>query len=206
MTISEADWLRILSDMGVRSKTAAQWAGPFADECQPDKFSAGMADLLDFLPQVLHETWMLERMEENLAYNAERLVQVWPSRFPSVAAAAPYAFAPQRLANFVYANRMGNGPPESGDGYAFRGRGLVQLTGRAAYARVGDLVGQDLTVVPDLAIQPHYAIQIGIAWWEGTIPDSMLSDQVAMRRKVNGGTLGLSEVVALREKLVEVMT
>jgi putative chitinase len=202
-TLSDKDWLGILSDVGVRATTAAEWAGPCADELQPEMFSAGMPDLQSFFAQYLYETAMLEKLEESLQYTAERIVQVWPSRFPNTAAALPYMYAPQKLANFVYANRMGNGAPESGDGWNYRGRPM--LTGRAAYARVGDLIGQDLLGLPHLIQQPHYGLQAMRAWWEGTIPDGVLSDQAQIRRRVQGGSEGLAHCVALHDKLQEIL-
>lgn len=200
---SDADWLRILDAMGVRAFTAAKWASPFADEVQPEKFSAGEADLIEWLPEILHESAMLESVEERLTYNPERIREVWPSRFPTVASAIPYSQNPVKLANFVYANRMGNGDVASGHGYLYRGRCPIQLTGRDAYIHIGTIVGQDLEYVPELMAQPHYGLQAAIAWWEDRIPDSMLSDQVKLRRRVNGSTLGLEKVTALRSKLVE---
>lgn len=203
--ITDADWLRILSGMGVRPFTAAKWMSPFADEVQAEKFSQGEADMLDFLPQILYESALLECMEERLTYNPERICAVWPARFPTLASAIPCSMNPVRLANTVYADRMGNSNYASGDGYTFRGRGCIQLTGRAAYAHVGDLMGQDLTVTPELMVQPHYALEAAIAWWENSIPDSMLGDQVRLRRRVNGSTEGLDHVAVLRMKLVEVL-
>jgi putative chitinase len=202
---SGADWDRMLSSMGVRPQTAVKWAQPFAAEVQADRFSAGEADLLDWLPQILHESAMLECVEERLTYNPERIVRVWAGRFPSTADALPYAMQPTRLANKVYANRMGNGDEASGDGWTYRGRGPIQVTGRANYAAMGERIGQDLLSVPDLLCQPHYGLQAAIAWWEGNVPDGILSDQVKLRRRVNGGTLGLDHVVALRERLAEVL-
>lgn len=203
MTFSDADWLRILSQLGVRPTTAAEWAAPFADEIQPERFSAGMDDLQAFVPQILHEYALLEKTEESLVYTAERICAVWPSRFPTLASATPYAFAPQKLANTVYANRMGNGPPESGDGYRYRGRPM--LTGRAAYGHVGDMIGQDLLDLPELIQQPHYGLIAMRAWWEGDIPDAILGDQTKIRRRVQGGTLGLEHCIALHDKLCEVL-
>jgi len=89
------------------------------------------------------------------------------------------------------------------DGYRYRGRSPIQLTGRAAYAHVGDLVGQDLLEVPELACECRYGLEIAIAWWEDRIPDEMLGDQVRLRRRVNGGTLGLEHVAGLRVRLSE---
>jgi putative chitinase len=203
--ITDADWRRILSGLGVRPFTVEKWVSPFADEVQLEKFSAGEADLLDWLPQILHESAMLECVEERLTYNPERICAVWPSRFPTMASAIPYAHNPVKLANKVYASRMGNGDEASGNGYLYRGRGPIQLTGKDAYIHVGDLMGQDLQYIPELMAQPRYGLEAAIAWWESRIPDSMLSDQVKLRRRVNGGTLGLDHVTALREKMVEVL-
>lgn len=201
MTLSDHDWLRILSDLGVRPTTAAEWAAPFADEIQPEKFSDGMTDLQCFLPQVLHEFAMMERLEEGMWYTPERICAVWPSRFPTMASAIPYSHSPAKLANLVYGGRMGNTEP--GDGWMFRGRPM--LTGRATYSRIGDLIGQDLTVMPDLIQQPHYALIAALAWWESTVPDACLSDQALIRRRVQGGTLGLEHCIALHDKLIQIL-
>lgn len=202
-TFSDTDWLRILSGLGVRPTTAAEWAAPFADEIQPERFSDGMEDFKAFLPQVLHEHSMLERTEECLSYNPERICAVWPGHFPTLASAVPYSHSPQKLANVVYANRMGNGPEASGDGYRFRGRPM--LTGRLTYMRIGDKIGQDLTVNEDLLCQPHYCLIAEREWWEDTIPDACLSDQAKIRRRVQGGTLGLDHCIALHDKLAELL-
>lgn len=154
-------------------------------------FSQGDDELDDFLGQVIHESMGLTRMVENLDYSAERLVQVWPTRFPTVADARPYARNPEALANRVYGGRLGNTEP--GDGWRFRGRAPLQITGRANYIIVGDLVGQDLTVVPELLEQPRYALEACIAWWEDRVPDSIVGDPEKVTRRVNGGILGLAE-------------
>jgi putative chitinase len=113
----------------------------------------------------------------------------------------PYAHSPRALANKVYGGRMGN--IEVDDGFNFLGRCPVMITGRAAYEHVGDRIGQDLTVLPGLILQPHYGLQAAIGWWEGVIPDSMLSDQVKLRRKVNGGALGMEHVAQLAQRAQE---
>lgn len=200
MTFTDRDWLRILSQLGVRATTAAEWAAPFADEIQPEKFSAGIADLQDLLPQALHEFGMLEHLQEDLNYSAARICAVWPGRFPTTLEAAPYARNPEALANRVYGGRMGNTEP--GDGWRFRGRPM--LTGRATYERVGDLIGQDLVDLPELIEQPHYALIALRAWWENTVPDACLNDQVKIRRRVQGGALGLEHCAELAQKTREV--
>src|SRR5256885_1044045 len=96
--------------------------------------------LAHFLAQILHESGGLTIAEENLDYSARRMTQVWPRRFPTLADAAPYAHNPRTLAAKVYNGRMGN-RPGSDDGYSYRGRGLMQTTGRENYARMGRLCG-----------------------------------------------------------------
>lgn len=90
-----------------------------------------------FLAQVSVESGQLHRVEENLNYSAARLQVVWPRRFPNAAAAQPYAHDPEALANQTYANRLGNGNAASGDGWRYRGRGLMQTTGRSNYRAAG---------------------------------------------------------------------
>lgn len=186
-----SDWLAILLKCHVKAATALTWADVFADTIRDDTFSAGDKDLAPFLAQMLHETANLEQLTENLNYSAARILAVWPSRFASLADAQPFANNPQALANKVYGGRMGNTQP--GDGSAYRGRGMPMITGRANYIMVGDLIGQDLQIVPELLAQPHYALEAGIAWWESKIPDSMLADTVAITRVVNGGAIGLAQ-------------
>ena len=186
-------WATILMACGCDTVVANNWAPVFVATVKPTTFSAGDADIADFLGNVLHESGMLKRFEENLMYSSpQRLMAVWPTRFKTVQAAQPYVNNPKALANLVYGGRGGNYLPD--DGWTFRGRGPIQITFRGNYERIGKLVGQDLTSVPDLAAQPHFGLEICIAWWEDKIPDSMLGETTAIRQRVNGGTLGLDDV------------
>src|ERR1041385_1279298 len=97
-----------------------------------------------FLAQVAYESSELRRLVENLNYSAAGLRSTWPKRFPSDALARAYARQPERIANYVYANRLGNGDVASGDGWRFRGRGLLQVTGRSNYTAVGAALGLPL--------------------------------------------------------------
>ena len=93
------------------------------------KYGISNADIFhEFIANVLEESWEFGKLEENLNYRAERLVQVWPGRFPGIKTAEPYAHNPKKLADKVYGNRMGNSHP--GDGWLYRGSGCIQLTGR----------------------------------------------------------------------------
>ena len=119
-----------------------------------------------FLAQIAHESQGLTRLEENLNYSAQRLRQIFPRRFPTDAAANAVARQPEKIANTIYANRIGNGPPESGDGFRYRGRGFIQLTGRANYREFGRLLGLDLEGNPAQAATPAVAFRIAAAFWK----------------------------------------
>lgn len=192
------DWKRILLACGVKPATADKWSSVFAATVKPKSFSKGDEEIDEWLGNIIHESSHLERLEENLNYSAKRLTEVWPSRFPSIEAAQPFANNPRALANKVYGGRMGNTRPD--DGWLYRGRGPIQITGRDNYERVGNLMGQDLLGIPDLAAQPHFALEISIAWWEDRIPDSIINNETLVRRTVNGGTLGLKEVKEISVK------
>jgi putative chitinase len=115
------------------------------------------------LATAFHETGGLRDdvpPEENLNYSAEGLMATWPTRFTAAGTAAAYERQPERIANRVYASRMGNGDEASGDGWRFRGRGFVQLTGRENYRRLGELVGAVLETRPELAREPEIAARI----------------------------------------------
>ena len=191
MKRTAADWNHILIQCRVKPTIAAAWSVVFADTIKPGSFNQGDAELDDFLGQILHESHGLSQFCENLNYSPERLCQVWPTRFRTLADARPYARNPEALANKVYGGRMGNVEP--GDGWRFRGRAPIQITGRDNYAFVGDLMGQDLTVMPELLEQPRFALEACILWWEDRIPDSMLGDPERITKRVNGGLIGLAD-------------
>lgn len=186
-----SDWNRILVQCQVKPLTAAKWAAVFASEIQPGTFSAGDSEIDDFLGQILHESGKLEIMEENLNYSAPRMMQVWPKRFPTLSAAQVLAFKPEALANVVYGGRLGNNAP--GDGWKYRGRGLLQVTGKDNYTAVGKAIGVDLVALPELMATPAIALRASIAWWERNVPDSVMGDIVRVSKRVNGGTIGLDE-------------
>lgn len=158
-----------------------------------------------FLGTIKVETGGLSRLSENLNYSAARLPAVWPSRFHPLGAPdgrrlnpLDYARNPERLANAVYANRMGNGPVESGDGWRFRGRGAPQLTGRDAYVRAGLALRMDLVADPDKVLRPRPGAMVAAWFWssagKGRLP--VLADGWELeefRRIWNGGALGLEE-------------
>lgn len=156
--------------------------------------------LAHFLAQVAHESAGMTRREENLSYSAERLVAVWPSRFASIAIAMPYARNPQALANLVYGSRMGNAMP--GDGYLYRGRGLIQITGRGTYRSVGALCGIDLERHPEMALTDDGAAEsAGGFWtWKALNPLADADNLQAITNKINGGLNGLNDRAAWLSK------
>lgn len=190
-----AQWNQILVQCQVKPLTAAKWSAVFAAEIQPGTFSAGDSEIDDFLGQVLHESGKLEILVENLNYSAPRLMQVWPKRFPTLSAAQAFAFKPEALANSVYGGRLGNTQP--GDGWRFRGRGLLQVTGRDNYVTLGKTLGIDLVGNPDMLAQPAIALRASIAWWEKNVPDAVMGDIVRVTKRVNGGTVGLDDRIAM---------
>ena len=120
--------------------------------------------LAAFLAQIGHESGHLRVLVENLNYSAEALVRTWPSRFTAQTAPA-YARQPEKIANRVYGGRMGNGPESSGDGWRYRGRGLIQLTGRDNYRAAGAALGLPLEEKPDLLEQGDHAAHSAAWWW-----------------------------------------
>lgn len=117
-----------------------------------------------FLAQIGHESGQLRVLVENLNYSADALVRTWPSRFTAQTAPA-YARNPEKIANRVYGGRMGNGPESSGDGWRYRGRGLIQLTGRDNYRAGGAGLGLPLEDQPELLDRSDHAAQSAAWWW-----------------------------------------
>ena len=158
-----------------------------------------------FIGQCAVESANFTRLQENLNYSAQRLTQVWPSRFPNINMAEAYAHNPEKLADFVYAGRMGN--LQDGDGWKFHGRGLIQLTGRENYANCGSGVGVDLIDNPDLLLTPQYAVLSAGWFWNKKGLNALADTQEygAMTRRINGGLTGLDERIAKITKALQVL-
>jgi putative chitinase len=165
-----------------------------------------------WLAQTAHESGGYTMLTENLNYSADTMAVVWPRRFAEMGPdgkpkkdakgkSIPSKFAlalhrkPEMIANVVYANRMANGPTESGDGWRYRGRGLKQLTGKDNYTRCGKGLGIDLVASPDLLLEPEGAALSAAWFWVtnkcGPIADA--DDFVGLTKKINGGTIGLED-------------
>lgn len=150
--------------------------------------------LAAFLGQVAYETSGLKILEENADFSKESLLRKFPRIFDDVKA-AEYAHNPERILNVVYANQLGNGGEESGDGWRYRGRGFMQIAGKANYQRIGEQVGIDLLKSPDLAGNPHVSLLIAAAYWyyAGLNDAADNYDIVAITKRINGGSNGLEQ-------------
>ena len=161
-----------------------------------------------FIGQCSHECNHFKTLEENLNYRAETLHQLWPQRFPTMEIANAYAHQPSRIANKVYGGRMGNRDEQSGDGFRFHGRGLIQLTGHDSYYHCGQALGVDLVANPDLVATPKYAaLSAGWFWSTHNLNAAAAAeDWTKVTKIINGGTFGIEERVALTKHAIAVLS
>jgi putative chitinase len=148
-----------------------------------------------FVAQCAHESGNFVFIKENLNYKAASLMTVFKKYFPTAELAQQYANKPERIANRVYANRMGNGDEASGDGYRYCGRGLIQLTGKNNYQAFADSVEMNVEDVPAFLETFEGAVQSACWFWEtnnlNQYADS--GDILTMTKRINGGTIGLED-------------
>ena len=146
------------------------------------------------MAQISHECGAGHDVIENLNYSAQRIHQVWPSRFPTIASAESYSHNPQKLANKVYNGRMGN-KINSNDGFDFRGRGGSQTTGREGYERVKEQTRLDVVNDPNILIDPRYFLLCAVSDFVncGCLPFAQKDDIFNVTKRLNGGTIGLAE-------------
>ena len=148
-----------------------------------------------FLAQCAHESGGFVFIKENLNYRWQSLRKVFPKYFPTDALAQQYEKQPEKIANRVYANRMGNGPEESGDGYKFCGRGLIQVTGRENYS----WFAASLQISPEEASEYmetfEGAAQSACWFWESNNLNQWADkrDILTLTKRINGGTIGLED-------------
>jgi putative chitinase len=154
--------------------------------------------LAHFLSQVAHESGNFKFVNENLNYGAKGLLGIFKKYFPTEALAKAYERKPEKIANKVYASRMGNGDEASGEGYKFRGRGYIQLTGKDNYKAFSDFIGEDCVANPDLVATKYPLTSAAFFFhknklWD--ICDKGHSHDVvtAVTKRVNGGTIGLED-------------
>lgn len=154
--------------------------------------------LAHFLAQCGHESGGFRAVQENLNYSAKGLTGTFRKYFINEAAAAPYAKNPQKIASKVYGGRMGNGPESTGDGYKFRGRGYIQLTGRDNYTRFAKFIGEDTVNNPDLVATKYPLASAAFFFdsnklWSICDRGADTATVTAVTKRVNGGTIGLPD-------------
>jgi putative chitinase len=189
--------------------TAEKLAKCIKKNKNPDEWYEGLAEQLPkfaivtparvagFISQCQHESLDFTILTENLNYSAKGLMGIFKKYFPNEAIAKQYERKPEKIANRVYGGRMGNGDEASGDGWTFRGRGLVQLTGRANYTQCSrDLFGDDTLIEnPDLVTEPDYAVLSACWFWHKNRLNDICDrgDVVLLSKRINGGTIGLAD-------------
>ena len=148
-----------------------------------------------FLAQTAHESGNYRAIKENLNYKAASLCKVWPKYFPNMEVANAYAQQPERIANRAYGNRMGNGPEESGDGWKFCGRGLIQLTGKDNYTRYAQSLEISLDEASEHLTTFEGCVQSAAWFWEANNLNQWADkgDILTLTKRINGGTLGLED-------------
>ena len=154
--------------------------------------------LAHFLAQCGHESGGFKLVQENLNYGAKGLMGIFKKYFPNETTALAYERKPEKIANVVYASRMGNGDKTSGDGWKFHGRGFIQLTGKDNYVAFGKSINEDMTANPDL-VATKYPLA-SAAWFFNKnglhkLADGGATDAVvtSITKRVNGGTIGLED-------------
>jgi len=154
-----------------------------------------------FMAQIEHESG-LKPISENLNYSAERLLVIFPKYFISNEDANRYARNPKKIANRVYANRMGNGSETSEDGYKFRGRGFIQITGKDNYTMLSKDTRIDFLTNPDLLLQEANSMISALWFWNKNKLNELAdkNDIVGITKRINGGTNGIEHRKELLKK------
>lgn len=188
-------------------KIGPEWVGALNDTFNKFNINTALRQAA-FIGQCAHECGNFRVLEENLNYRAATLMRLWPKRFPTQEIADSYAGNPKKIANMVYSSRMGNRDESSGDGYRFRGRGCIQLTGSNNYFHAGKALGVDLWANPDLVGTPEYAALTAGWFWDTHNCNTLASQQnyEALTKKINGGLIGLDDRVKKIKNALTVLT
>ena len=200
VTTITADQLRA---MGI----ADHWLEPLNDAMQRFNINTPKR-IAAFIGQCAHESANFAALTENLNYRMESLVKVWPRHFPTLDVAAQYHRKPEQIASRAYANRMGNGPESSGEGWKYRGRGLIQLTGKDNYQLASDALRVDLVANPDAVMEPAMAALTAAWFWNkhGLNELADKGDNETIGKRINGGTHGMSDRLDRTAKALAVLS
>jgi len=183
----------------------SEWSEPLTTTC----VTYGINDVnkqAAFIGQLSHECNHFKTLEENLNYRPETLQRLFGHKFKPEEIAL-YAHNPQKIANRIYSNKMGNRDEASGDGYRFRGRGCIQLTGHDNYWHFGQSIKQDMVAHPELVATPMYAA-LSAGWFfktHGCNEIAEAQDWVGLTKRINGGTIGLDERISLTKRALDVL-
>ncbi|CAB4173775.1 COG3179 Predicted chitinase [uncultured Caudovirales phage] len=160
-----------------------------------------------FLAQCAHESGGFKALKENLNYRWESLRKVFPKYFPDDETAKEYAHNQEAIANCVYANRMGNGDEDSGDGFRYCGRGLIQLTGKNNYQKFAESLNMEVEEVPEFLSTFEGAVQSACWFWEANDLNTLADKQdiKAMTKRINGGYIGLEDRIKHYEEALEIL-
>jgi len=183
-----------------------KWYFPLLATCE--KFDINTPErIAAFIGQCQHESGGFKHLSENLNYSGDALRKVWPSRFKTEQDATPYHRSPEKIANKVYASRMGNGDEASGEGWKYRGRGVIQLTGKSNYEAFGKDLDIDVISSPDKVAEPEWAMLSAGWFWNknGLNKYADSKDYVTLTKRINGGTIGLKDRVAHIEFALSVL-
>ena len=200
MNVTTQQLLQILSNAGQVSGVFV----PVLNTAMSRYQIVGAKRIAAFIAQVGHESGHLARLVENLNYSADALRRNWPSRF-SMELASAVARKPEQIANIAYGNRMGNTAP--GDGWKYRGRGLIQITGKNNYRACGEALSLDLIAQPELLEKPQHACMSAAWFWatNGLNTPADAGNFDAITQRINGGQTGVADRQALYARALKVL-
>jgi putative chitinase len=186
----------VLAKMLPRNKECDEWFY-YLDQIIPDYEITTAPRVAAFMAQCAHESGQFTVLQENLNYSADGLQKIFRKYFPTPESTAGYARQPEKIANRVYGGRMNNGPESSGDGWRFRGRGIIQITGRDNYTRCSQDLYEDDTLIqdPDKLCSKDGSIYSACWFWWGRGLNEFADrgDMLTITKRINGGTIGLDD-------------
>lgn len=185
-----------LGEVLFRNKDASEWF-PFLSKHLPSVKITSVLRVAAFLAQCGHESRDFTVLKENLNYSADALLKVFPKHFPTLEIAKKYERQPEKIANRVYANRMGNGPEESGEGFRYSGKGIIQITGKDNFRMFSLYYFKDDRLVknPDLLLEKDIAVASACWFWDSRRLNELadVGDIKEITKRINGGYIGLED-------------
>lgn len=196
-----------LTAMGASNDNATKFIQPFNDIIIKYSINTQLR-ISHFLSQIFHESTNLTTLHENLNYGKDGLLKTFPKYFPTPDIADQYAKQPQKIANKVYENRLGNGAESTNDGWMYCGRGLLQTTGKINYSNLSKALGVNFVLHPEYLEQPQYAsLSAGFFWNSKNLNHfADLDDVIGVTKLINGGTNGLEARKILLEKAKKIFS